>query len=106
MTQTTNGTSSATVRLYVAEIIDSADRDVLDLMRSRGRKQEVLDLLNEPHVQVKSGWWMDAQGLGSLPVVRLERKLGTARHDAMTRIKQTLRACHEISFPIACTGIR
>ena len=40
--------TAAQVRLIVAEIIESADQDVLDLMRSRVREQEVLDLLDEP----------------------------------------------------------
>lgn len=36
------------VRQFVAEIIDVADQDVPDLMRSRVAEQEVLDLLDEP----------------------------------------------------------
>ena len=36
------------VRQRVAEIIESADQNVLDVMRSRAVEQEVLDLLNEP----------------------------------------------------------
>jgi hypothetical protein len=40
--------TAAQVRLCVAEIIDSADQDTLDLVRSRIREQEVLDLLDEP----------------------------------------------------------
>lgn len=36
------------VRERVAEVIDLADADVLDLARSRTREQEVLDLLDEP----------------------------------------------------------
>ena len=36
------------VRQRVAEIIDLADQDALDLMRSRTLEQEVLDLLDEP----------------------------------------------------------
>ena len=40
--------TAAQVRLFVAEIIDSADQDTLDLVRSRVREQEVLDLLDEP----------------------------------------------------------
>ena len=32
----------------LAEVIDLADLDVLDLTRSRAAKQEVLDLLDEP----------------------------------------------------------
>ncbi len=39
--------TAAQVRQFVAEIIDIADQDVLDLMRSRGAEQEVLDLLDE-----------------------------------------------------------
>lgn len=33
----------------VAEGIELADCDVLDLMRSRAREQSVLDILDEPH---------------------------------------------------------
>jgi len=36
------------VRQRVAEIMDLADQDVLDIMRSRAVEQEVLDLLDEP----------------------------------------------------------
>lgn len=36
------------VRQYVEEIIDLADHDTLDLVRSRVIEQEVLDLLDEP----------------------------------------------------------
>ncbi len=35
------------VRQRVAEIIELADQDMLDVMRSRTVEQEVLDLLNE-----------------------------------------------------------
>jgi hypothetical protein len=40
--------TAAQVRQRVAEVIDLADHDVLDLMRSRSAEQEVLDLLDEP----------------------------------------------------------
>lgn len=40
--------TSEKVRVLVAEIIELADRDALDLGRSRGVEQEVLDLLDEP----------------------------------------------------------
>jgi hypothetical protein len=36
------------VRALVTEIIDLADSDTLDLMRSRVVEQEALDLLDEP----------------------------------------------------------
>ncbi len=39
---------AATVRERITEIIDLADRDALDIMRSRAVEQEVLDLLDEP----------------------------------------------------------
>lgn len=42
---------AATVRERILEIIDLADRDALDIMRSRGVEQEVLDLLDEPIFQ-------------------------------------------------------
>ncbi|HEX9731896.1 MAG TPA: hypothetical protein VGG06_07880 [Thermoanaerobaculia bacterium] len=40
--------TSREVRERLTEIIDLADRDGLDLMRSRAVEQEVLDLLDEP----------------------------------------------------------
>lgn len=39
---------SQEVRALVSEVIDAADNDVLDLMRSRAMEQEVLDNLDEP----------------------------------------------------------
>jgi hypothetical protein len=36
------------VRQSVAEIIEIADLDMLDILRSRAVEQEVLDLLDEP----------------------------------------------------------
>jgi hypothetical protein len=39
---------SEEVRALVSEVIDAADNDVLDLMRSRTVEQEVLDNLDEP----------------------------------------------------------
>lgn len=36
------------VRARIAEVIDLADHDALDLLRSRATEQEVLDLLDEP----------------------------------------------------------
>lgn len=40
--------TAAEVRERVAEVIELADHDVLDLIRSRSREQEVLDQLAEP----------------------------------------------------------
>jgi hypothetical protein len=40
--------TAAHVRECVAEVIDLADKDVLDLVRPRATEQEVLDLLDEP----------------------------------------------------------
>jgi hypothetical protein len=40
--------TAAQVRERVAEVIELADQDVLDLMRPRATEQEVLDLLDEP----------------------------------------------------------
>jgi hypothetical protein len=40
--------TAAQVREVVAEVIDLADQDVVDLLRSRATEQEVLDLLDEP----------------------------------------------------------
>lgn len=43
-----NQDTAEQVRQRVAEIIDLADQDALDIMRSRTVEQEVLDLLDEP----------------------------------------------------------
>lgn len=40
--------TAAQVRERLAEMIELADEDALDVMRSRAREQEVLDLLDEP----------------------------------------------------------
>ena len=40
--------TSQKVRALVAEIIELADDDALDIGRSRGVEQEVLDILDEP----------------------------------------------------------
>jgi hypothetical protein len=40
--------TAAQVRERVAEVIELADDDSLDLMRSRACEQEVLDILDEP----------------------------------------------------------
>ena len=40
--------TAAQVRQRVAEIIESADQDALDLLRSRNVEQEVLSILDEP----------------------------------------------------------
>ena len=39
---------AAMVRERISEIIELADQDALDIMRSRAVEQEVLDLLDEP----------------------------------------------------------
>ncbi|MDV2991763.1 MAG: hypothetical protein N4J56_001417 [Chroococcidiopsis sp. SAG 2025] len=36
------------VRQYLVEIIELADQDALDILRSRAVEQEVLDLIDEP----------------------------------------------------------
>jgi hypothetical protein len=38
------------VRQCLAEIIEFADQDALDILRSRGVEQEVLDLMDEPEI--------------------------------------------------------
>ncbi len=40
--------TAAQVRERVAELIELADDDVLAVMHSRAREQEVLDMLDEP----------------------------------------------------------
>lgn len=39
---------AATIRERILEITDLADREALDIMRSRAVEQEVLDILDEP----------------------------------------------------------
>jgi hypothetical protein len=43
-----NPKTAEVVRERVAEVIALADDDVLDVMHSRDREQEVLDMLDEP----------------------------------------------------------
>jgi exonuclease V gamma subunit len=40
--------TAADVRERITEVIEFADNDILDVARSRGAEQEVLDLLDEP----------------------------------------------------------
>ncbi len=40
--------TAAEARERIAEVIDLADNDALDLSRSRATEQQVLDLLDEP----------------------------------------------------------
>ena len=40
--------TAAHVRERVEEVIELADHDVIDLIRSRAGEQEVLDILDEP----------------------------------------------------------
>jgi hypothetical protein len=40
--------TASEVRERIAEIMDYADLEVLDLIRSRGIEQQVLDLLDQP----------------------------------------------------------
>ncbi len=39
---------AAEVRERISEIIDLADKELIDIMRSRAVEQEVLDILDEP----------------------------------------------------------
>ena len=47
--------TAANARERIAEIIELADADLLDLARSQAIEQEVLDLLDEPRTPVRSG---------------------------------------------------
>ena len=44
--------TAAQVRQQLAEVIELADHDVLDIVRSRAAEQEALDLLDEPTTRV------------------------------------------------------
>lgn len=46
--RTWNPDTATQIRERVAELIELADQDVLDVMHSRTREQEVLDILDEP----------------------------------------------------------
>lgn len=46
--RTWNPETAAQVRERIVEVIELADDDALDVMRSRAREQEVLDILDEP----------------------------------------------------------
>lgn len=43
--------TAAEARQLIAEVIELADADLLDLARSRAVEQEVLDLLDEPRTR-------------------------------------------------------
>ncbi len=43
--------TAAQARQRIAEVIELADADLLDLARSRAVEQEVLDLLDEPRTR-------------------------------------------------------
>ncbi len=43
--------TAAEARQRIAEVIELADADLLDLARSRSVEQEVLDLLDEPRTR-------------------------------------------------------
>jgi hypothetical protein len=43
--------TAAEARERIAEVIELADQDVLDVARSRTAEQEVLDLLDEPPIR-------------------------------------------------------
>lgn len=45
--RTWDSRTAAEVRERVAEMIELADDDILDVMRSRAREQEVLDMLDQ-----------------------------------------------------------
>jgi hypothetical protein len=44
-------TTAREVQWRVAELIELADQDALDLLRSRQAEQEVLDILDEPETR-------------------------------------------------------
>jgi hypothetical protein len=50
---------SAEVRSLISEVIEAADEDALDVMRSRAVEQEVLDSLDE---SAPKGSWSSAKG--------------------------------------------
>jgi hypothetical protein len=39
------------VRQYIAELIEMADQDILDILNSRAVEQDVLDLIDEPETR-------------------------------------------------------
>ena len=43
--------TAAEARERIAEVIELADHDVIDIARSRAAEQEVLDLLDEPPIR-------------------------------------------------------
>jgi hypothetical protein len=46
--RTWNPDTATQIRERVAELIELADQDLIDVMHSRTREQEVLDILDEP----------------------------------------------------------
>ena len=65
--------TAAEARKRIAEVIDLADHDVLDVARSRATEQEVLDLLDEPQ---PGEIWLADLGLAAktCPVVIVSRQ--------------------------------
>ncbi len=53
----TSGTAEQ-VRQRITEIIDLADQNALDIMRSRAVEEEVLNLLDEPATRFMTRWQM------------------------------------------------
>ena len=62
------------VREWVAEIIDLADSDVLEIMQSRSVEQEVLDLLNESITRwnLARGSWLGSKNRPAVVVSRYD----------------------------------
>jgi hypothetical protein len=93
------------VRCQIDEIIELADRDLLDIGRSRTVEQEVLDLLDEPTTQNRASPYevmlpkarflakdsfANVQGIGSLPTVRLDRRIGALPTETINEIKKAI----------------
>jgi hypothetical protein len=74
--------TAAQVRERVAEVIDLASHDVLDLLRSRATEQEVPDLLDQPTRPVRFG-------LQTWGLIRTSGRDGPRRHSRIRGRKPT-----------------
>jgi mRNA-degrading endonuclease toxin of MazEF toxin-antitoxin module len=80
--------TAAQVRQQVAEIIALADQDVLDVTTQHRHSPYEVVLPRLPFLGQNSV--ANVQGLGSLPTVRLERRLGMLPDTIMAQIKRAL----------------
>jgi hypothetical protein len=76
------------VRQCCAKLSHWPNQDALDLMRSRAREHEVLDILDQPAPRFT---FVDHSAQAeSIPAVRLERRLGMLPGTTMAEIRRAM----------------